>query len=155
MSAVMPSDLPESGKSNYPPLGLGTSFAFKFEDLKGRIHRVNSGTEHLEELLSAVVQRYEDEEGDKVLLATDGDLVAAVSYARSMGMKMYKSESNGEGERRDSIDHLLEETDVPYDEEEKVSDEESEGESEDSSFFSLVHYSFSFDVVSKTVHLLG
>ncbi|XP_031387697.1 CBS domain-containing protein CBSCBSPB3-like isoform X2 [Punica granatum] len=102
MSAVMPSDLPESGKSNYPPLGLGTSFAFKFEDLKGRVHRVNSGTEHLEELLSAVVQRvgagddqrphllYEDEEGDKVLLATDGDLVAAVSYARSMGMKVLK-----------------------------------------------------------------
>ncbi|PKI43322.1 hypothetical protein CRG98_036302 [Punica granatum] len=46
---------------------------------------------------------------------------------------MYKSESNGEGERRDSIDHLLEETDVPYDEEEKVSDEESEGKSEDNS----------------------
>ncbi|XP_031372895.1 CRM-domain containing factor CFM3A, chloroplastic/mitochondrial isoform X1 [Punica granatum] len=48
-------------------------------------------------------------------------------------IQMYKSESNGEGERRDSIDHLLEETDVPYNEEEKVSDEESEGESEDSS----------------------
>lgn len=42
MSAVAPSD-PESGKSSYPPLGLGTSFAFKFEDLKGRVHRVNSG----------------------------------------------------------------------------------------------------------------
>lgn len=43
MSAVMPSELPESGKSSYPPLGLGTSFAFKFEDLKGRVHRVNTG----------------------------------------------------------------------------------------------------------------
>lgn len=43
MSAVLPSEVPESGKSSYPPLGLGTSFTFKFEDLKGRVHRVNSG----------------------------------------------------------------------------------------------------------------
>lgn len=30
-------------KSNYPSLGLGNSFAFKFEDLKGRMHRLNFG----------------------------------------------------------------------------------------------------------------
>ncbi|KAK4756354.1 hypothetical protein SAY87_006481 [Trapa incisa] len=102
MSTVMPSEIPESGKFSYPPLGLGSSLAFKFEDLKGRVHRVNTGTENLEELYSAVIQRigvndnhrpqllYEDEEGDKVLLTTDADLVAAVGYARSAGMKVLK-----------------------------------------------------------------
>ena len=31
---------------------------------------------------------YEDDEGDKVLLATDSDLVAAVNYARLAGLKV-------------------------------------------------------------------
>lgn len=43
MSALMASDGGEMGKYNYPSLGLGNSFAFKFEDLKGRVHRLNSG----------------------------------------------------------------------------------------------------------------
>ena len=43
MSALNTSDGMEHGKSTYPSLGLGNSFAFKFEDRKGRIHRLNYG----------------------------------------------------------------------------------------------------------------
>ena len=43
MSALNMSDGTENGKSPYPCLGLGNSFAFKFEDLKGRVHRFNFG----------------------------------------------------------------------------------------------------------------
>ncbi|MCO5595162.1 hypothetical protein L7F22_049201 [Adiantum nelumboides] len=88
----------------YPTLGLGSSFAFKLEDCKGRVHRFNSGTESLTELVSAIAQRvgndvdvsklshimYEDDEGDRVGLATDNDLVAAISHARSSGWKVLK-----------------------------------------------------------------
>ncbi|OMO52028.1 Phox/Bem1p [Corchorus capsularis] len=104
MSAMMASDGAENGKlSSYPSLGLGNSFAFKFEDLKGRVHRFNCGTENLEELLSAVLKRinsdndhgrpqllYEDDEGDKVLLTTDSDLIVAVNHARSQGLKVLR-----------------------------------------------------------------
>lgn len=103
MSALNASDGTEHGKSAYPSLGLGNSFAFKFEDRKGRVHRLNFGTENLGELLAAVMQRigavsdqdhpqllYEDDEGDKVLLTTDGDLVGAASHARSVGLKVLR-----------------------------------------------------------------
>ncbi|CAI0419701.1 unnamed protein product [Linum tenue] len=40
MSAMMTSEAAELGKSD-PTLGLGSSFAFKFVDLKGHVHRVN------------------------------------------------------------------------------------------------------------------
>ncbi|XP_022739692.1 CBS domain-containing protein CBSCBSPB3-like [Durio zibethinus] len=103
ISAIMASDGADNGKlSSYPSLGLGNSFSFKFEDLKGRIHRFNCGTENLDELLSAVMQRiasgnhsrpqllYEDDEGDKVLLTTDGDLIGAVTHARSLGLKVLR-----------------------------------------------------------------
>jgi hypothetical protein len=43
LSGFMASDGTEQGKFTYPSLGLGNSFAFKFEDLKGRVHRVNFG----------------------------------------------------------------------------------------------------------------
>ncbi|GMY12579.1 CBS domain-containing protein CBSCBSPB3 isoform X2 [Fagus crenata] len=103
VSGFMASDGTEQGKLSYPSLGLGNSFAFKFEDLKGRVHRVNCVTENLDELVSAVMQRigtgndrdhpqllYEDDDGDRVLLATDGDLIAAVSHARSVGQKVLR-----------------------------------------------------------------
>lgn len=103
MSAMMQSDGAETAKQSYPSLGLGNSFAFKFEDLKGRMHRFNCGTESLEELISVVVKRlgssddqghpqllYEDDEGDKILLTTDGDLISAVGQARSTGQKVLK-----------------------------------------------------------------
>ncbi|KAG9152194.1 hypothetical protein Leryth_016381 [Lithospermum erythrorhizon] len=96
-------DVTEPTRSTYPSLGLGSSFSFKFEDCRRRVHRFNFGTENLGELISAVMQRislmedqqrpqllYEDDEGDKVLLTTDGDLIAAVSHARSIGQKVLK-----------------------------------------------------------------
>lgn len=103
MSQLMTSDGTETGKSGYPSLGLGNSFAFKFEDSKRRVHRFNFGTENLAELVSAVLQRigagndqkhpqllYEDDEGDKVLLTTNGDLISAVTHARSVGLKVLR-----------------------------------------------------------------
>lgn len=103
LSAVMAADGAEPGRNMYPSLGLGNSFAFKFEDIKGRVHRFNCGTESLDELVSAVMQRigastdqdrpqilYEDDEGDKVLLSTDSDLVSAVSHARIVGQKVLR-----------------------------------------------------------------
>uniref|UniRef100_A0A1J3GJD6 CBS domain-containing protein CBSCBSPB3 n=1 Tax=Noccaea caerulescens TaxID=107243 RepID=A0A1J3GJD6_NOCCA len=104
MSAMMHhSDI---GKlTSYPSLGLGNSFSFKFEDLKGRVHRFTSGGESLEELMGVVMQRiggdsnemeerpqivYEDDEGDKVLITSDSDLVGAVSLARSTGQKVLR-----------------------------------------------------------------
>ncbi|KAH7366360.1 hypothetical protein KP509_18G075300 [Ceratopteris richardii] len=97
----------------YPTLGLGSSFAFKLEDYKGRVHRFNSGTESLTELISAIAQRvgddmdvsklcqlmYEDDEGDHVVLATDNDLVAAISHARQSGWKVLKLHLNSPSSR--------------------------------------------------------
>ncbi|RDX78802.1 CBS domain-containing protein CBSCBSPB3, partial [Mucuna pruriens] len=93
----------DTTKSTYQSLGFGNSFAFKFEDHNGRVHRFYCGVEHQDELLSAVVQRigdvnggqhptmlYKDDDGDKIIIATDEDLVAAVSYARSAGLKALK-----------------------------------------------------------------
>lgn len=85
----------------YPSVGMGSFFSFKLEDSRGRVHRFNSGTESLTELTSAIAQRigddldggqlpqimYVDNEGDHVVLATDSDLVAAVSHAKLSGWK--------------------------------------------------------------------
>ncbi|KAL1814108.1 hypothetical protein ACET3Z_024173 [Daucus carota] len=103
-SVLNASDAAELGKTTYPSLGLGNSFAFKFEDHKGRVHRFNLGAESLDELVSSVMRRiggaadeknypqllYEDDEGDRVLLTADGDLVSAVSHARSLGLKVLR-----------------------------------------------------------------
>lgn len=43
MSQLMMSEGAEAGKSGYPSLGLGNTFAFKFVDLKGRVNRFNFG----------------------------------------------------------------------------------------------------------------
>ncbi|XP_009389510.2 CBS domain-containing protein CBSCBSPB3 [Musa acuminata AAA Group] len=102
LSALMTSEYAETGKYMYPPL-VGNSFVFKFKDRKGRVHRFNCGTEVLDELESAVRQRmglasdcdklqllYEDDEGDRVLLITDNDVVGAVNHARSAGWKVLR-----------------------------------------------------------------
>ncbi|XP_058006055.1 CBS domain-containing protein CBSCBSPB3 isoform X4 [Hevea brasiliensis] len=101
MSAIITSDGTDVGKYAYPSLGVGNSFAFKFVDPKGRVHRFNCGTENLDELTYAVSQRigvgrdhpqllYEDDEGDKVLIATDGDLIGAINHARTTGLKVLR-----------------------------------------------------------------
>ncbi|WOL04092.1 CBS domain-containing protein CBSCBSPB3 [Canna indica] len=101
-SVFMASESAETGKSMCPP-HIGNSFSFKFEDRRGRVHRLNCGTETLDELVSAVMQRigldcdgdkpqllYEDDEGDKVLLTSDNDVVGAVNQARSAGWKVLR-----------------------------------------------------------------
>ncbi|CAH9109866.1 unnamed protein product [Cuscuta europaea] len=103
MSGALTSDCTETGRSSYPSLGLGNLFTFKFEDRKGRVHRFSFGSESLAELITAVMQRvgtaddhdhpqllYEDDEGDKVLLTTDMDLIGAVCHARSVGLKVLR-----------------------------------------------------------------
>jgi CBS domain-containing protein len=102
MSVLMASDGAETARSAYPSLGLGNSFSFKFEDQKRRVHRFTCGTENLSGLVSAIMERlgdgnhqtpqllYEDDEGDKVLLTTDSDLIAAVNHARSASLKVLR-----------------------------------------------------------------
>ncbi|KAK9691991.1 hypothetical protein RND81_09G233800 [Saponaria officinalis] len=93
----------EGTEGKYPSLGLGSSFSFKFTDLKGNVHRFNFATESLDELITAVAQRigsietasrpqllYEDDESDKVLLTCDADLIGAVLHARSLGQKVLR-----------------------------------------------------------------
>ncbi|EFJ25849.1 hypothetical protein SELMODRAFT_149040 [Selaginella moellendorffii] len=94
----------EVGRLGYPSGGPGNVFGFKLKDRNGRVHRFNCGTESLTELVSAVVQRlgddidrnkppqilYEDDERDRVLLSSDGDLVAAVNFAKATGLKGLK-----------------------------------------------------------------
>ncbi|GJT98749.1 CBS domain-containing protein CBSCBSPB3-like protein [Tanacetum coccineum] len=124
MSAIMTSDGADGGRS-YPSLGLGNSFDFKFEDLRGRVHRFTFGTENLSELVSAVTHRmggnidhspqlvYDDDEGDRVLLTTDSDLVGAVNHARSAGQKVLRlhldNSEFGQRKRESQLGTVMEE----------------------------------------------
>lgn len=90
---------------SYPSFGPGNTFSFKLKlsayDGKPHHYRFNCGSESLTELMSTIAQRvgddidlthlprlmYIDDEGDKVLLATDSDVVAAVNVARISGWK--------------------------------------------------------------------
>ncbi|PNY11592.1 CBS domain-containing protein cbscbspb3-like [Trifolium pratense] len=103
ISGQLTLDGADTTKSTYQSAGFGNSYSFKFEDRTGQVHRFNCGSEHQEELVSAVMQRigatndgerptvmYEDDEGDKIIIATNNDLAAAVSYARSAGLKALK-----------------------------------------------------------------
>ncbi|KAG1331077.1 CBS domain-containing protein CBSCBSPB3 [Cocos nucifera] len=100
LSAWMTSECMENGKHLYPSVGLGT--------------------ENLAELVSAIMQRigldtdtekiqllYEDDEGDRVLMDTDNDLIGAVSHARLAGWKVLRlhiddSDTKKEATRLDS-----------------------------------------------------
>ncbi|XP_073117162.1 CBS domain-containing protein CBSCBSPB1-like isoform X5 [Elaeis guineensis] len=89
-----------------PSSSIPTTFAFKLEDRKGRMHRFNcvvsiSDTRSLTYLITSILRRvgddidrnhlpqilYEDEDRDKVILASDSDLAAAVDHARLAGWK--------------------------------------------------------------------
>ncbi|KAF3785363.1 CBS domain-containing protein [Nymphaea thermarum] len=99
-STRLASEGTETGKSGYVPV-MGSRFGFKLEDRKGRLHRFDCDTTSVSELIACIIQRigndinrnslpqimYEDEEHDKVLLASDSDLVAAVEHARLAGWK--------------------------------------------------------------------
>ncbi|XP_024531406.1 CBS domain-containing protein CBSCBSPB3 [Selaginella moellendorffii] len=85
--------------------GSANTFSFKLEDKKGRVHRFQCGSETLVDLVAAIKNRvgidvpqilYEDDEGDRVLLATDSDLVDALRFAKvsgSKGLRLFLDES--------------------------------------------------------------
>ncbi|KAG0541116.1 hypothetical protein BDA96_03G468300 [Sorghum bicolor] len=90
------------GKHVHPP-HISSSFCFKIEDRKGRMHRFSCVSESLDELVSAVAYRlgtdgekssinllYDDDEGDRVLLTSDSDLTAAIQHAKSAGWKVLR-----------------------------------------------------------------
>jgi CBS domain-containing protein len=102
VSFLVASEAGDGKSSIYPPV-VGTSFAFKLQDRKGRMHRFTCGYESLDELVSSVRQRlnitdekekmqllYDDDEGDRVLLTADADLAGAVLHAKSSGLKLLK-----------------------------------------------------------------
>ncbi|GAV74262.1 PB1 domain-containing protein/CBS domain-containing protein [Cephalotus follicularis] len=92
----------ESARSMpYPSSMLPNTFAFKIQDKRGRMHRFTCETRSLTDVITSILQRlgddidrnnlpqilYEDEDHDKVVLASDSDLAAAVEHARSAGWK--------------------------------------------------------------------
>ncbi|KAL7139606.1 hypothetical protein ABFS83_09G064100 [Erythranthe nasuta] len=104
-SLKMASDGGETGRSvPYPSSTLSSTFSYKIQDRKGRMHRFLCGTQSLADLITAILQRvgdeidrnnlpqilYEDEDKDKVVLASDSDLQAAVDHARLAGWKGLK-----------------------------------------------------------------
>uniref|UniRef100_A0A5B7APU9 Putative CBS domain-containing protein CBSCBSPB1 n=1 Tax=Davidia involucrata TaxID=16924 RepID=A0A5B7APU9_DAVIN len=110
----------ETGRSvPYPSSGLPNIFAFKIQDKRGRMHRFNCDVRSLTDLITAILQRvgddidrnslpqilYEDEDHDKVVLASDSDLAAAVDHARLAdwkGLRLHLDYSGTRGRRRGS-----------------------------------------------------
>jgi len=119
-SLKIASDATETERSiSYPISKLSNTFAFKIEDKKGRMHRFTCDAQSLTDLLAAILQRvgddidpsnlphilYEDEDHDKVVLASDNDLAAAVEHARSAdlkGLRLHLEYSGTAGRRRSS-----------------------------------------------------
>ncbi|KAM3336186.1 hypothetical protein ACQJBY_030267 [Aegilops geniculata] len=113
----------DSAEGKQTPPHVGNAFSFKIEDRKGRMHRFSCVSESLDELVTAIAYRlgtenkkanvnllYDDDEGDRVLLATDGGLVAAIEHARSAGWKVLRlhmddgSETSAESTPTSSLD---------------------------------------------------
>ncbi|KAK4414127.1 CBS domain-containing protein CBSCBSPB1 [Sesamum alatum] len=101
-SLKVPSDGGETGRSVPPPSSTASdTFSFKIQDGKGRMHRFICETQNVTDLVTAILQRvgadidrnnlpqimYEDEEHDKVVLASDSDLQAAIYHAKLSGWK--------------------------------------------------------------------
>ncbi|CAL9243010.1 unnamed protein product [Arabidopsis halleri] len=98
-SMKLSSEIEGTKSFSYP-----NTFAFKLQDKKGRMHRFMCETQSLTTLITAILQRmgddiepdnlpqimYEDEDNDKVVLASDNDLGAAVEHAKSIGWKGLK-----------------------------------------------------------------
>lgn len=116
-STRLPSEGGETARSmlNSSP----NSFTFKIEDKRGRMHRFICDTRSLTDLITCILQRvgddidrsclpqilYEDEDGDKVVLASDSDLATAVDHAKSAGwkgLKLHLDHSGSRGRRRAS-----------------------------------------------------
>ncbi|CAK8579140.1 unnamed protein product [Lathyrus sativus] len=101
-SFKMVSEGGETGRSiPYNVSSTQTTFSFKLQDKKGRLHRFTCDTRSLTEVITSIIQRvgddidtnnlpqilYEDEEHDLVVLASDSDLAAAVDHAKTAGLK--------------------------------------------------------------------
>uniref|UniRef100_A0A7N0VEC3 CBS domain-containing protein n=1 Tax=Kalanchoe fedtschenkoi TaxID=63787 RepID=A0A7N0VEC3_KALFE len=100
-SSWMASEAPEAGRSHVRPSSVPKIFSFKIEDTKGGMHRFHCETKSLTNLIASIIQRvgtnidksnlpqilYEDEDHDKIVLASDGDLEAAVEHAKALGWK--------------------------------------------------------------------
>ncbi|KAG9153654.1 hypothetical protein Leryth_008567 [Lithospermum erythrorhizon] len=117
-SLNLASDGAETGASG-PSSIFPNTFAFKIQDKRGRMHRFTCDTRSLTELITAILQRvgdeidrhklpqilYDDEDQDKVVLASDSDLAAAVDHAKAVGWKglrLYLDYSGTTGRRRAS-----------------------------------------------------
>lgn len=102
ISLKMISEGGETGRSiPYNASSVQTTFSFKLQDKKGRLHRFTCDTRSLAEVITSIIQRvgddidpnnlphilYEDEEHDQVVLASDSDLAAAVDHAKTAGLK--------------------------------------------------------------------
>ncbi|XP_064980093.1 CBS domain-containing protein CBSCBSPB5-like isoform X3 [Musa acuminata AAA Group] len=100
-STKLTSEVTDMVGSSYPSSNLPDMFSFKLEDTKGRMHRFHCETQSLTYLITSILERvgddinknhlaqilYEDEDGDKVILASDSDLAEAVDHARLAGWK--------------------------------------------------------------------
>ncbi|KAF1867461.1 hypothetical protein Lal_00049890 [Lupinus albus] len=101
-STKMASEGGETGRcTSCTSSGMSSAFSFKIEDKKGRLHRFTCETQSLTEVITSIIQRvgddinpnnlpqimYEDEEHDKVVLASDSDLAAAVDHAKKANLK--------------------------------------------------------------------
>ncbi|OVA17476.1 Phox/Bem1p [Macleaya cordata] len=111
--------------SVYPSSNLPNTFGFKIEDKKGRIHRFSCDTRSLTDLATSILQRvgedidrshlpqilYEDEDHDKVVLASNNDLATAVEHAKQAGLKGlrlhldYSESGTGTFGSMDYVDH--------------------------------------------------
>ncbi|XP_055828412.1 CBS domain-containing protein CBSCBSPB5-like isoform X1 [Solanum dulcamara] len=109
---------------SYPSSSLPNTFAFKIQDRMGRMHRFNCNIRSMTDVITAIIQRvgddinrknlpqilYEDEDHDKVVLATESDLTAAVDHARSAGWKglrLHLDYSGKRGHRKGSSSNSL------------------------------------------------
>ncbi|PQM36656.1 CBS domain-containing protein CBSCBSPB1-like [Prunus yedoensis var. nudiflora] len=119
-SLKLASDGAETGRSlPFPSSNFPNTFAFKLQDKRGRMHRFTCNIQSLTELITSIIQRigddidrnnlpqilYEDEDRDKVILASDNDLVAAVEHAKQVGWKglrLHLDYSGTRGRRRGS-----------------------------------------------------
>ncbi|KAG6746181.1 hypothetical protein POTOM_050696 [Populus tomentosa] len=101
-SLKLASEGTEAGRSLlYPSSVYPNAVSFKIEDKRGRMHRFTCETRNLTDIITSILQRlgddincnnlpqilYEDEDHDKVVLASDSDLITAVEHARSAGLK--------------------------------------------------------------------
>ncbi|XP_021286284.1 CBS domain-containing protein CBSCBSPB5-like isoform X2 [Herrania umbratica] len=117
-SLKLASDGGETARSlPYPSSSMPNTFGFKIQDKKGRMHRFTCDTRSMTDLITAILQRleddidrdsvpqilYEDEDHDKVVLSSDNDLAAAVEHAKLVGWKglrLHLDYSGKQGRRR-------------------------------------------------------